>query len=80
MSTEISRSYIEHVKLELLSRLGLKQVYHKGPAGDDLLFEATGFDKGTQHKFCVRTKTGTIDEFVAGKWMKVRSFTIKSEK
>lgn len=79
MSKEYSRTYIENVKLELLSRLGLKQVYYKGQAGDDLLFEATGFDKGTQHKFCIRTKTGTLDELVAGKWMKVRSFTIKNK-
>lgn len=79
MSKEYSRRYIESVKLELLSRLGLKQVYYKGQAGDDLLYEATGFDKKIQHKFCVRTKSGTIDELVAGKWMKVRSFEIKSK-
>ncbi|MFF2908457.1 hypothetical protein [Paenibacillus sp. NPDC057934] len=79
MSKEYSRNYIESVKLELLNRLGLKQVYYKGQAGDDLLYEATGFDRGTEHKFCVRTKKGTIDEMVGGKWMKVRSFTIKSK-
>jgi hypothetical protein len=77
MSKELSRDYIEKIKLELLNRLGLKQVYYKGPAGDDLLFEATGFDRGAVHKFCLRTKTGTLDEMVAGKWMKVRGFTVK---
>ncbi|MBT2289214.1 hypothetical protein J7E73_08720 [Paenibacillus albidus] len=79
MPKEYSRTYIENVKHELLNRLGLKQVYYKGQAGDDLLFEASGFDRGTEHKFIVRTKTGAIDEWVAGKWMKVRSFTIKSK-
>ncbi|MNF05367.1 hypothetical protein D3C80_2050770 [compost metagenome] len=79
MSKEYSRMYIESVKQELLSRLGLKQVYFKGQAGDDLLYEASGFDRGTSHKFCVRTKTGTVDESVAGKWMKVRGFSIKSK-
>lgn len=76
MSKVFSRQYTEGVKLELLNRLGLKQVYFKGQQGDDLLYEATGFDRGTTHKFCVRTKKGTIDEWVGGKWMKVRSFTI----
>ncbi|WP_342561622.1 hypothetical protein NST84_18425 [Paenibacillus sp. FSL R7-0345] len=79
MSKEYSRAYIESVKQELLSRLGLKQVYFKGQAGDDLLYEATGFDRGTSHKFCVRTKNGSVDEAVGGKWMKVRSFTVKSK-
>lgn len=76
MSKIYSRQYTESVKLELLNRLGLKQVYFKGQQGDDLLYEATGFDRGTTHKFCVRTKKGSIDEWVGGKWMKVRSFTI----
>lgn len=79
MSKVYSRMYIESVKLELLNRLGLKRVHYKGQTGDDLLYEASGFDRGTEHKFCVRTKTGTIDELVAGKWMKVRSFTINSK-
>lgn len=78
MSKVFSRQYTDSVKLELLNRLGLKQVYFKGQQGDDLLYEATGFDRGTEHKFCVRTKKGTIDEWVGGKWMKVRSFTITS--
>ncbi|NOU78079.1 hypothetical protein GC101_04215 [Paenibacillus sp. LMG 31459] len=80
MSKEFSRQYTESVKLELLNRLGLKQVYFKGQQGDDLLYEATGFDRGTAHKFCVRTKKGTIDEWVGGKWMKVRSFTIATRR
>lgn len=79
MPKEYSRTYIENAKLELLNRLGLRQVYFKGQAGDDLLFEATGYDRKSVHKFCVRTKTGTVDESVAGKWMKVRGFTIKSK-
>jgi hypothetical protein len=79
MAKEYSRNFIESVKLELLTRLGLKQVYYKGQAGDDLLYEATGFDRGSVHKFCVRTKKGTVDEMVAGKWMKVRSFEVKSK-
>lgn len=79
MSKEYSRTYIESVKQELLDRLGLKQVYYKGQAGEDLLYEATGYDRGTVHKFCVRTKTGTVDEMVGGKWMKVRSFAVKSK-
>ncbi|AIQ47983.1 MULTISPECIES: hypothetical protein [unclassified Paenibacillus] len=79
MAKEYSRAYLESVKQELLNRLGLKQVYYKGMAGDDLLFEATGFDRGTSHKFCVRTKNGSVDEAVGGKWMKVRGFTVKSK-
>ncbi|WNS44664.1 hypothetical protein [Paenibacillus sp. MMS20-IR301] len=78
MSKQFSRQYTDSVKQELLNRLGLKQVYFKGQQGDDLLYEATGFDRGTAHKFCIRTKNGTIDEWVGGKWMKVRSFTITS--
>ncbi|GGH23466.1 hypothetical protein [Paenibacillus segetis] len=79
MAKVYSRAFIENVKTEMLNRLGLKQVYFKEQIGDDLIFEASGFDRGTQHRFCLRSKTGTIDEFVAGKWMKVRNFTIKSK-
>lgn len=78
MSKEYSRTYIESVKLEMLNRLGLKQVFFKEQIGDGLIFEAVGFDKGSKHRFCVRPKTKAIDEFISGKWMKVRSFTIKS--
>ncbi|MNP68805.1 hypothetical protein D3C76_1648150 [compost metagenome] len=78
MSKSYSRTYIENVKLEMMNRLGLKQVYYKEQIGDNLIFEALGFDRGSEHRFCVRPKTRTIDEFVAGKWMKVRNFEIKS--
>ncbi|MEK3836654.1 MULTISPECIES: hypothetical protein [unclassified Paenibacillus] len=79
MTKEFSRQYTDSVKQELLNRLGLKQVYFKGQQGEDLLYEATGFDRGTSHKFCVRTRKGTVDEWVGGKWMKVRSFSIASK-
>lgn len=79
MSGVYSRAFIENVKLEMINRLGLKQVFYKEQRGNDLIFEATGFDKGEVHRFCLRTKTGTIDEYISGKWMKVRSFTIKSK-
>lgn len=79
MSKVYSRTYIENVKIEMLNRLGLKQVYYKEQIGESLIYEATGFDRGTQHRFCVRPRTGTIDEFVSGKWMKVRNFVIKSK-
>lgn len=79
MSKEYSRAYIESVKLEMINRLGLKQVFFKEQLGDGLIFEAVGFDKGAKHRFCVRPRTKTIDEFISGKWMKVRSFSIKSE-
>ncbi|MGF7046036.1 hypothetical protein J2T13_000498 [Paenibacillus sp. DS2015] len=79
MSKVYSRTYIENVKLEMLNRLGLKQVFYKEQIGDNLIYEALGFDRGTEHRFCVRPKTGTIDEFVAGKWMKVHNFMIKSK-
>ncbi|MFX3633843.1 MAG: hypothetical protein ACE3L7_26170 [Candidatus Pristimantibacillus sp.] len=78
MSKTYSRTYIENVKLELLNRLGLKQVFFKEQLGENLIFEAVGFDKGTEHKFCVRPSTGTMDEFITGKWMKVSKFIIKS--
>ncbi|MHA0856723.1 hypothetical protein [Paenibacillus sp. CMAA1364] len=77
MSRTYSRTYIENVKLEMMNRLGLKQVFYKEQLGDGLIFEAVGFDRRTQHRFCFRPKTGTIDEFVSGKWMKVRNFIIK---
>ena len=77
MSRTYSRTYIENVKLEMMNRLGLKKVFYKEPLGDSLIFEAVGFDGKTQHRFCVRPKTGTIDEFISGKWMKVRNFVIK---
>lgn len=79
MSMEYSRAYIEKVKLEMMDRLGLKKVFYKDQIGDTLIFEAVGFDKGSQHRFCVRPKTKTIEEFISGKWVKVRSFSIKSE-
>ena len=79
MSKVYSRAYIENIKLEMLNRLGLKQVFFKEQLGESLIFEAVGFDKGSKHRFCVRPKTGTIDEFVAGKWMKVRNFVIQSK-
>lgn len=79
MSMEYSRTYIEQVKLEMMDRLGLKKVFYKDQIGDSLIFEAVGFDKGSQHRFCVRPKTKTIEEFISGKWVKVRNFSIKSE-
>lgn len=79
MSAVYSRVFIENVKLEMINRLGLKQVFYKEQRGNDLIFDAVGFDKGAVHQFCLRTKTGTLDEFISGKWMKVRSFTIKSK-
>ncbi|MEC0092298.1 hypothetical protein PMSD_06530 [Paenibacillus macquariensis subsp. defensor] len=79
MSKVYSRKYIETVKIEMVNRLGLKQVYFKEQIGESLIYEAVGFDRGTQHRFCVRPKTGTIDEFVSGKWMKVRNFIINTK-
>ncbi|AOZ94003.1 hypothetical protein [Paenibacillus crassostreae] len=76
MSRVYSRTVIENVKLQLLNRLGLKQVFYKEQIGDDLIYEAVGFDKGSEHRFRIRTKTGTIDEFISGKWMKVNKFKI----
>ena len=78
MSKVYSRTYIENVKLEMLNRLGLKQVFYKEQIGDDLIYEALGFERGTEHRFRVRPKTGMIDEFISGKWMRVQKFKIKS--
>lgn len=78
MSKTYSRTYIENVKIEMMNRLGLKKVFFKEQIGESLIYEALGFERGTEHRFCVRPKTGTIDEFISGKWMKVRNFNIKS--
>ena len=80
MAVVYSDQFIENVKLELLDRLGLKKVYFVKQLHDDLIYDAVGFERGSEHKFRVRPTTGMIDEFVQNKWMKVHSFKIKSAK
>ncbi|ULO09160.1 hypothetical protein H1230_10525 [Paenibacillus sp. 19GGS1-52] len=78
MAMVYSEMFIESVKLELLNRLGLKRVYYLKQMHDDLFYDAVGSEKGTKHRFRVRPATGTLDEFISDKWMRVHSFKIKS--
>jgi len=73
-----SDTYIGSVKLELLERLGLRQVSYIKQMHDDLFFDAIGFEKGTTHKFRIRPASGRVDEFIMGKWIRVQKFIIKT--